>query len=464
MQSYEEIFKTQYQDLYSEIAYLVPEIPDQRCFESSLWSNLTPWTIEKIWQTLLEEMEVLLSAPNRGDTNDNNTFELLRDTTGKSVSKILKRADTAFYNILKQFIATYPTLSFALIRFTKCYQLGIMGDHPIIIKEVISQKWRDLANSSVLQEKLDLLGDVESPFGDYPEIFIKYADTENNITNLLNVVNITKNFEMIADDAVRDSNKLALRILCKRLNVVQKQQIMEDIVELDELSSFIDLFVFLDNSMLVNCFITSIYSGSRQILQYIIDNTVINVTFDNTTPELNNRTNVLNIKYDDIHKGLYSSIFSIVSMTPIEILIKIVRISRFDSFGKLDLFCACIQQDGVELKMLIDLGLDMVSNINNSPGVTSSVLLEVLNSGIVNDDIKEFVMSKYKIEKSVLLCTCTKFTKNVAVKYLLKVTEFSTKELYSALSYGNRETNNIIMKKLGMQHDNIKPVGHFELL
>ncbi len=87
---YKKIVKAFDINVYNDLTKLVPEIPDQRLFESAASKvKLQPWTELIVWKYLSEELTILENSDNRGDIYDKVVFEVLAGAGSLQVDDVM---------------------------------------------------------------------------------------------------------------------------------------------------------------------------------------------------------------------------------------------------------------------------------------------------------------------------------------------------------------------------------------
>ncbi len=441
--TFEQLFKDNYADLYAKFAPIANNIADQRYFENTAWATtLTPWDNEKLWRMLLEELNILSHAMKRGDTDHISTYELLLNTQSHEVDSLFIKPFDLFYKSLTNFVATYPALSYALIIFNRTYELAIAGDHRVFIRQMVNDN-----------KYLETLIKGRRCFNAFE--FVHYARSLSNIKLLLDIADPShqyNNYINIAELAQDYNNVNVMIELFRRVNMEKKRKMIEYIIYMNDVNLFEEA-ISSTNTIINKKLVLRIVSiGSGIILNSIVKNVVISDTVDEK-----DSVTIINIPYNTLHHTLCESV-SVSSVLP-ALIGAGVKIKRFNDDEE-DLLWRCIRNNDWEgVKMLVNLGVDIQTEvINIKSRVKASPLILILNSATAANDLKEFMITLYDVERILLFYSCIKYKYVDALKYLIDHSNFNTSELYGSLRYGNMEINTLILDKLGVEYNGVSEV------
>ncbi len=430
---YEKKLRKKYPTIYNDIKGKVDQVPDQRLFEDKIIkSELKEWTPYLIWKSLYYELDILDNADERGDYNDDTIFRIIErsinrgginpveadnyhidsvEITNNIISGQITTniKDTLKYG-LTNFFATYPILSYLFIHLTENYPLAIIGRHPIIIKEISADNWKEKNGIFTLPAAK----------------LIVYSTNKHDINLLLNAININKEYDYICHTAVNSENRILFIELWKQLNNSQKaDKTFTTGIALFDLLNFIVELENIDKSLInTDLWKEVIRFGAIKILKYLLANYKI----------INLKTIYSSLsKFEDPRTNFHLTL---------KLLSENYDLPRF--YEKYDLLRTIIEMNDLDaIKLAVELRINIRDGVivNNKP---LSPLLIALNMPSPNH-IADYMLTLYNVNEDDLLCAAVKNDMEVAVSYLLENFNYSNVNLEEALSY---VSNMAIMREL----------------
>lgn len=195
-ESFQSLLKQRDPLYFRRIKRIVPRMPDIRGFKSvEAQASLTPWTIEKRYEALLQDLETLDSASSFGRDNDLKLIEAMNEKDdekdwGKwyNFSNKEKELLKNQYNAA-EFIASYPALSWIMILTIPSFRLWALKysspSYQEWVKDVNMREDERITVAEFITDS-ELLNIVLGP--------IKLDDNNNYPTyNLLNIASECNN-------------------------------------------------------------------------------------------------------------------------------------------------------------------------------------------------------------------------------------------------------------------------------
>ncbi len=468
---YKKRIKNKYPEFYRTIRKSASSVSDQRTYKHRLTQSDEKYVWDP-WEELYIEYRLLKKFKSRGDVYDEEIFDFLENLQYRQISHLLLSADIVnitkkqrkigrfdvtkeiknqFQYHLRNFFATYPTISYILIDVNKLYPLAIAGQHPIIIDEIAnSQKWLELSNTGKGHRPGTGLPPLEE-YSSYASLWSYYGTNKSDIEILLKNVEDKEIDLYLLPNSILYNNKILFNVLWSKLpESFKKSYAVDYIIFFDYLDAFTKYVKNIDETILISV----INSGAVNIMRYIMEYELLDAkkyNIENLIPIHleRNRLEILKLlstkyeirRYGQQIKDFNDSDESSDESIPRDLLYNIIE----------------HYHDWETLEFVVNLGMNITDLVfhntdYNVESILISPLLAVLDSANAPKTIKEFIISQYDISDEVLLYWCATDNLGDAIMFLISSNNYNDKILYNAIIYTNdREIKQIIVDALQVE-------------
>ncbi len=418
MNKYEQhVHDTNY-ELYEVISKIIPITPRQLIFTNGIQSP--PWNP---WQELVTELDILTDSESRGDKYDYLIYEILVTNPYNVITSSLLRSSISslslnpivtpikslqFRSYLRTFVATYPTLSYSLLKIHANIVLAVAGSHDGLIKDMISH----------IDEKGVVVGTTYRI-----QRLLNYSDNINTIDLLFAQAKLSDSDIKICLIEIDKSNNA---VLLERLWKYSTPKDMFNKTIFDRLSGHTIKFI----SLVARANLIDIFKEIVALYEHDIDQLNMNSIFEECAAKDINAVKMCEYIMNNYELDDYILVRSLSKFSP-EIVKLVIERYKFDRNKYEFLYDIIFNHRGDLIKMLWELNVDFAAPLQNQKmDVQYSSLLAILDN--CNDELNAEMIKKYAVSMEELLYACVKTLFVRATEYLLRTNNYDMRQLMLA--------------------------------